>query len=159
MTAKDNEQLIHEFYQAFQRRDVEAMAACYHEQVHFSDPMFPNLHGHEAGQMWKSLLSGGTDLTLTYENVRADEKSGSARWIATYHFSLTGRKVVNVVDAAFEFQDGKIIRHTDTFSFSKWARMAFGWPGVLAGWTGSFQKKIRESVEKNFRAFVEKQGK
>ena len=40
--------LITEFYSAFQRLDAEAMAACYTEDVLFSDPAFGTLHGKDA---------------------------------------------------------------------------------------------------------------
>ena len=37
-----HEALIREFYGAFARRDAEAMARCYHAEVFFSDPVFPD---------------------------------------------------------------------------------------------------------------------
>ena len=42
-----NAALIERFYEAFQRRDVDAMAACYAPDVTFSDPVFVGLHGGE----------------------------------------------------------------------------------------------------------------
>jgi len=35
-----NAALIQRFYEAFQRSDAEAMAACYAPDVQFSDPVF-----------------------------------------------------------------------------------------------------------------------
>ena len=47
-----NAALIDRFYQAFARRDAATMAACYHADVVFSDPVFPELRGPELGREW-----------------------------------------------------------------------------------------------------------
>lgn len=86
------------------------MAACYHPEVHFSDPVFADLRGEEAGDMWRMLCGRATDLRIEFDEVTVDEDRGSAHWEAWYTFS-TGRKVHNVIDASFEFSDGLILRH------------------------------------------------
>jgi ketosteroid isomerase-like protein len=153
-----NEQLIHNFYSAFQRHDGVGMAACYHPEVVFSDPVFVDLHGSRAKSMWQMLCERGKDLTLTFSNVRADDQSGSAHWEATYTFSTTGRKVLNIIDATFEFRDGKIIKHTDTFDFWRWSRQALGMSGVLLGWSPFLQNTVRKTAIKGLDAFVAKRG-
>ena len=45
--------LIQTFYSAFARGDGDAMAACYAPDVTFEDPAFGELHGAEAGSMWR----------------------------------------------------------------------------------------------------------
>ncbi|MBK5229126.1 MAG: nuclear transport factor 2 family protein [Actinobacteria bacterium] len=127
MTA--NEGLIHRFYSAFQKQDAETMAGCYRPEVHFSDPVFTDLLGEEAGDMWRMLCSRATDLRIEFRDVTADEDRGSAHWEAWYTFS-TGRKVHNVIDASFEFSDGLILaprrrrasRPTDRGRSSRWGR-------------------------------------
>ena len=47
------------------------------------------------------------DVNPTY---RVDDRGGSAHWEAWYTFSATGRKVHNVVEANFEFADGRVLR-------------------------------------------------
>ncbi|MCB9298566.1 MAG: hypothetical protein H6559_36450 [Lewinellaceae bacterium] len=49
-------------------------------------------------------------------------------------------------EASFQFRDGKIIRHTDRFGFYRWARQAFGIPGLLLGWTGWFRARVRAAA-------------
>jgi len=49
--------LITRFYQAFQRLDADAMAACYTDDVVFSDPAFGELRGRDAGDMWRMLTA------------------------------------------------------------------------------------------------------
>lgn len=148
-----NAELISRFYQAFQRLDGEAMAACYAEDVRFSDPVFTDLHGSEAGDMWRMLASRAQNFSLTFSEVQADDQQGSARWVATYLFSQTGRTVVNHIQARFVFRDGKIIEHHDHFDLWRWARQALGMKGVLLGWAPPVQGAIRRQAGKGLAAF------
>ena len=138
-----NAQLIERFYQAFQRRDAAGMAACYHPEVRFSDPAFPDLKGAEAGAMWAMLLARGKDLDIQYRDIAADDHTGRAHWDARYTFSKTGRSVLNQIDASFRFRDGLIVEHRDDFSFARWSRQALGLPGLLLGHTGFLRRKVQ----------------
>jgi ketosteroid isomerase-like protein len=141
-----NETAIRDFYTAFQRRDAGAMAAHYHPDVHFSDPVFPDLRGARAAAMWRMLCERGVDLEIDFRDVWADGKRGRAHWDARYTYSGTGRKVLNRIDASFEFEGGKIVRHTDSFDLYRWARQALGPVGLLLGWTPLVQNKIRRTA-------------
>ncbi len=150
-----NEELIHAFYSAFQKRDGAAMAACYHPDVHFSDPVFPDLHGPRAGGMWRMLTSNkDSDLVLEFRDVEANDTTGKAHWDARYSFPPGGRKILNQIDATFEFKDGKIIRHVDRFDLWKWTRMALGASGYLLGWSPIVQNKVRKMAGGRLDAFM-----
>ncbi len=153
-----NAQLIHNFYSAFQKRDAETMAACYAPDVSFSDPVFPNLQGQEAGDMWRMLLSRSVDLDLVFDGVEADEQQGKAHWVATYTFSQTGRKVVNDIHARFVFRNGKIVRHTDQFDLWKWSRQALGAKGALLGWSPLVKNAIRKQAAKGLALYRQKKS-
>jgi ketosteroid isomerase-like protein len=143
-----NHELIEKFYSSFSAGDAEGMAGCYSDDIHFNDPAFGDLHGKDAMNMWRMLLRNSKgDLKITFSDVRADEKSGSANWIAVYTFSKTGRKVINKITANFEFQDGKIIRHSDHFDLWKWSRQALGLTGYLLGWSAFMKKKINSQTK------------
>ncbi len=139
-------QVIEQFYSAFARRDAEGMVACYHPQVVFNDPVFTALQGERAGAMWKMLVERGKDLAVTYRDVQSDGKTGRAHWEATYTFSQSGHKVHNVVEAHFTFRDGKIIAHTDSFNFYRWASQALGTTGRLLGWTPMVRAKVQKTA-------------
>src|SRR5689334_21678512 len=141
--------VIEKFYSAFQRKDWKVMQECYHPEIRFSDPVFTELKGDSARAMWHMLTNAGKDLTLTFKNVRSSGDTGSCDWEAFYSFSRTGRKVHNVIHASFEFKDGKIIRHKDSFDLWKWAGMALGTAGKLLGWTPMIQSKIRNTASHN----------
>ncbi|WP_409276608.1 nuclear transport factor 2 family protein [Pseudomonas defluvii] len=145
--------LITRFYQAFQRLDAEAMVACYSDDVLFSDPAFGILQGKDAGDMWRMLTTRAKDFSLTFDNVRSDERSGGAHWVATYLFNQTGRVVINDIQARFVFRDGKICEHHDNFEMWQWARQALGMKGLLLGWTPWLQGKVRTQALKGLRTF------
>jgi ketosteroid isomerase-like protein len=148
-----NSALITEFYQAFNRLDAEAMAACYTEDVVFSDPVFGELRGRQASDMWRMLTSRAKDFSLKFDNVRADDRTGGAHWVATYLFSQTGNTVINDIQARFVFRDGKICEHHDHFDLWRWSRQALGTKGLLLGWTPLVQNAIRAQAQKGLKAF------
>lgn len=145
--------LISRFYEAFNRLDAEAMAACYSDNVVFSDPVFGELRGRDASDMWRMLTSRAKDFSLRYDAVRADERTGGAHWVATYLFSQTGRTVINDIQARFVFRDGKICEHHDHFDLWRWSRQALGAKGTLLGWTPLVQNAIRAQAQKGLKAF------
>jgi ketosteroid isomerase-like protein len=152
-----NEALITRFYTAFQNGDSEAMAACYHPDIEFKDPVF-ELKGVHAGNMWRMLVGrGGGGLEITFRDVKANNLTGRAHWEARYPFSKSGRTVHNKIDAEFAFRDGLIVDHTDTFNFWKWTRMALGPMGFLMGWTSMVQNKVRSQAMGQLRKFEEAQ--
>jgi ketosteroid isomerase-like protein len=153
-----NQRLIERFYQAFKERDGRAMGACYHDQVHFSDPVFVDLHGEQARGMWRMLCERGKDLVVEASRIEANEERGIAHWDAFYTFSATGQKVHNVIDAEFRFQDGLIIDHRDRFDLYRWARQALGIKGLLLGWAPPVQNAVRKQAMKGLDAFLKKGG-
>lgn len=148
------EQLINRFYTCFQQKDWKGMQECYHHDVVFSDPVFKDLKGPEARAMWHMLALAGKDLTVSFANVKSDGASGSCNWEARYSFSMTGRKVHNVIHTTFEFAEGKIIRHRDSFNLWRWTSMALGMPGILLGWTPIIRSRIRNTARKNLKKFI-----
>lgn len=151
--AHPNAELITRFYQAFQRLDAETMAECYSPNVHFSDPVFPDLNGQEAADMWRMLASRAQQFSLTFDGVEADDLTGRANWVATYLFSQTGHMVENRIQARFLFADGKIIEHHDSFDLWRWARQALGAKGLLLGWLPAVQNAIRQQAAKGLAAY------
>lgn len=147
--------LITEFYAAFARQDSAGMAACYHEDVEFHDPVFGTLRGIQAKAMWQMLLERSKgSLKIVFSDVRASGSTGSAHWEAFYPFSKTGRNVHNVIDATFEFKDGKIIRHRDHFDLYRWSRQAFGLSGTLLGFTPFFKNKVRKIAQDTLKTYL-----
>ncbi len=130
------------------------MQACYHHEVEFSDPAFTHLKGKEAKAMWHMLATNARDFSLVFNQVQADEHKGSCHWEAAYTFSRTGKRVLNKIDASFEFKDGLIYRHTDRFDFWKWTQMALGTSGLLLGWTSFLQNKVRATAMDGLKKFM-----
>ena len=151
-----NAQLLDSFYRAFARLDADAMVACYAEDVHFSDPVCPDLRGPAAGAMWRMLCGRAADLQIVHDGVEADDASGRAHWVARYTFSSTGRPVVNDIQATFQFRGGRIVRHQDQFDLWKWTRQALGPTGVFLGWTPAVQNKVRGQAAAGLEKFMKR---
>lgn len=152
----DPRELIERFYAAFAKRDAEAMIACYHPQVRFSDSVFVDLDARETAGMWRMLCERAQDFSLEASNIQASGERGSAHWEARYLFSATGRRVHNVIDAEFRFAEGKIIEHRDSFDFYRWSRQALGLPGLLLGWTPMLRNKVRAQARKGLAIYLER---
>jgi ketosteroid isomerase-like protein len=161
-TMHPNQQLIQNFYEAFQQLDAVAMQRCYHKDIRFSDPAFPALNGPAAGAMWgmltETLKKGNGGWQLEFSQVQANDTHGSAHWEAHYTLTSTGNQVHNKIDARFRFQDGKIIEHVDSFDFYRWARMGFGFRGALLGWLPFFRKKVQATVNSLLMKYMERNG-
>jgi ketosteroid isomerase-like protein len=153
-----NAALIHRFYDSFAALDAEGMKACYHPDIVFSDPAFGELRGPQAGAMWAMLCARARDLEVSASDIEADDTRGRAHWDARYTFGQTGRKVLNRIDAEFEFRDGLIVRHTDTFNFYAWARQALGPAGLMLGWTPVMQNKVRDTARRGLARHMQESG-
>lgn len=150
------EDIVKNFYTAFQGKNADDMTSLYHKDILFQDPVFQKLSGIEAKAMWMMLLDRGEDLRISFSEIRLEGDRGEARWEAWYTFSKTGRLVHNKVKAGFRFQDDKIIEHRDQFSLWRWSRQAFGWQGLLLGWTPFMQKKIRQESRKALQLYMKR---
>lgn len=151
-----NEKTLIKFYSAFANADASTMCECYHSKIVFRDPIFGLLKDNNVCQMWKMLIKKSKgNIKIELSNVKVDEHIGSAQWVATYNFSKTNRKVVNVISAQFHFKDGLIKKHTDDFDIWNWSKQAFGITGSLFGWTGFFQKKIQKQARLSLKKYIE----
>jgi ketosteroid isomerase-like protein len=148
-----NEQALRDFYAAFDRRDGEAMAGLYAPDATFDDPAFPGLRDGEPADMWRMLTSRSTDLRVELVECTADDRTGRARWVATYTFGQTGRRVVNHVRSTFAFRDGRVVSQRDDFGFWRWSRQSLGLPGLLLGWTPLLRGKVQGTARSGLDAF------
>jgi ketosteroid isomerase-like protein len=154
----EHAELLNRFYMSFSAKKADEMCACYHPEVRFSDPVFPDLRGARAGAMWQMLCHRGKDLKLSFGEVEAEDAVGSAHWEAWYTFSGTGKHVHNVIDASFRFQDGLIIEHRDVFDLTAWCKQALGIPGMLFGGTGFLQGKVKAKADQGLDDWIAKRG-
>ena len=139
MASRLSKATIESFYAAFARLDGDTMQACYAPSAHFEDEVF-TLDGVRADRRHVAhAVRGDEGQARGRAHWKLDVSQvtdRSAHWEAHYLFSATGRKVLNRIDAEFEFDaDGLIVRHRDRFDFWAWSRQALGLPGLLLGWT------------------------
>ncbi len=149
-----NQELVTSFYQSFQKKDYKAMQNCYADAAVFNDEVFVNLTANEVKAMWE-MFCIKSNTHLDFFNIRADEKSGTAEWTATYTFSKTNRKVINHIKANFTFSNGRIVTHTDHFNFYRWACQALGVAGIILGWTSLIKNRVRKEGRKNLMEYMD----
>lgn len=141
------------FYSAMNNRDAATMNALYAPDATFSDPVFPQLAGAEIQTMWSMLMRGAQNFSVRHEILDCDGSRAHVKWVATYTFSQTGRRVVNAVETRMTFANGKIITQVDDFDFYLWTRQALGWPGLLFGWTTWFQRTLQRKTRAKIARF------
>lgn len=151
-----NTKLLHDFYLAFQDKNHSGMQACYAEDAHFSDPVFQNLNTLQVRKMWEMLVTRGKDLQIVFSDIEADDQKGKAHWVATYTFSQTGKKVVNDINATFEFENGRIKKHRDDFDFAHWCKQALGLKGKILGSTAFMQNQVKKGAMTSLDRYIEK---
>ncbi len=152
-----NEQTIRDFYQHFAQKDHQKMSEAYADNAVFLDEMFTLEGIKEVAGMWQMLCQAASeDFRVVCTKAQANDTEGSAEWEAFYTFSVTGRKIHNRLKAKFQFENGKIKFHQDTFSFWKWASQAFGLMGFLLGGTSFFKKKVRTQINERLKKFIHK---
>jgi hypothetical protein len=144
---------INKCYTAFCNLDVETMVNQYHKDIVFEDPAFGKLEGEYAKNMWRMLCQNAKDIKVDYTDVFFNDNLGRAHWEAIYPFSQKGRTVHNIVTAKFEFKDGLIIKHTDSFNLHEWAKQALGFKGFLLDGTGFFKKKLNQQTNQLLAKF------
>ena len=151
---ESNREVIEKFYLAFKNKNIVEMQNCYADTAIFSDPIFHNLNAEQVRAMWEMLIKSGKDMRLEIVDIQGTDEGGMAEWTAYYTFSATGNKVVNHVKASFLIANGKIIKHTDSFSFYKWARQALGIAGILLGWSSFLRNKVAKKARNNLDLYM-----
>ena len=151
-----NEELIAQFYTAFQNKDFKTMQKYYNDNATFSDEAFKNLDASQVRAMWEMLISRGKDLVVNYTNIQSTSNGATAEWVANYTFSKTGRKVENRIKATFVIENGKIVQHLDQFDFHKWTSQALGTMGLLLGWTTFLRNKVSQTAMGGLADFMKK---
>ena len=149
---------IEKFYAAFAKLDGETMQSCYAPNAHFEDEVFTLDGPRQIGGMWRMLCEATKAKGLPHWKLEVSQiTERSAHWDAHYLFSATGRKVLNRIDASFEFDaGGLIVKHRDRFDFWAWSRQALGTPGVLLGWSPFLRNKVRAQAAGNLKRFLDK---
>lgn len=51
----DNKELIIKIYKSFSTGNIKSMIECYHKEIVFQDPVFGELKGDDAKNMWRML--------------------------------------------------------------------------------------------------------
>ena len=143
---------ITRLYDALNRHDGPAAAACYTDDAVFEDPAFGRLTDGAVRDMWQMLCERSHDLAVTLIDHAAEGSTGSAHWSAAYTFE-TGRSVINDIHATFEFRDGLIAVQVDSFDLRRWGAQALGRRGSVMGRTPLLSYAVRKKARGSLDAY------
>jgi ketosteroid isomerase-like protein len=152
--AEADRALLDRLYGAFQQKDGATMAACYHADAEFSDPVFVGLRGAEVGGMWRMLCERAKDFALDYDIRQAAGGRGVVAWQARYLFSATGRPVVNRIVSTLELDGGLVRRQRDDFDLRRWAVQALGWKGNLVATLPPLRAALRGKAKQGLADYL-----
>jgi ketosteroid isomerase-like protein len=144
--------IISRLYDALNRHDGAAAAACYTDDAVFEDPAFGRLIDGAVKNMWQMLCERSHDLEVTLLDHSADGATGSAHWSAAYTFE-TGRSVINDIQATFRFRDGLIAEQVDSFDLRSWGGQALGRRGSVMGRTPLLRYAVRKKARGSLDAY------
>ena len=114
--------VVRRFYDAFEAHDSAAMANLYAGDVKFKDAIFSFTDKPGVVGMWQKIFKADPNAKLKFTVDKVDGDVVIGKWIADYH--LGKRPVHNEVSTTMRVKDGKIVEHTDDFSWKKWAPQA-----------------------------------
>lgn len=114
--------VVSQFYEAFARKDVEAMGKLYAPNVKFKDALFQFGDAASTTKMWRKLFSLDPNAKLQFklDSVQGDVVKG--HWVGDY--TVSGRPVHNETPTTLRVVDGKIVEHHDDWSWDRWAPQA-----------------------------------
>jgi SnoaL-like domain len=124
-----NAVLLQRLFSSLNQHDHEAMAACYHSQSTFTDIAFDLRGRQQIHAMWHMICQPDdhtSDIRAMFHVIHADDRSGWVNLIDDYTFSSTRRKVTNVIDSHFTFEESLIVEQHDFCDPRAWAAMALG---------------------------------
>ena len=152
-----NARLIEALYIGIQNRDPKAIIACYADDALFEDIAFRLRGKNRILEMWQFVCHGQPQVTIAFDSISAEAKTGSGRWMASYMFGRTatnpGRQVDNTLSSAFIFRDGLIVEHHDLCHVMAWAVQAIIFPfSLLVGWIAPLRRSL---AARRLKKFVE----
>jgi predicted SnoaL-like aldol condensation-catalyzing enzyme len=150
MMTHANTILLDRLFTSLDGHDHAAMAGCYGTAAKFSDIAFCLEGRKQIHAMWHMICEG--DIRAKFHIVDADNHSAQVNVTDDYTFSSTGRKVHNVIQSRFRFQDGVIIEHQDSCDARAWAAMALG--GASGWFAGRFHLLRSKKAHEKLDAFV-----
>jgi len=151
----ENIEILQDFYKAYEKRNLHEISKFYHSDVEFYDHAFGILNKNELISMWSMLFNKAfKDLSIEVSNIKIENNKGFAHIECDYIYTITGRKVRNIIDTTIEFKNNKRIKQTDIFNLKDWAKQSLGWKeGLLAG-TSYFKRKLQNQTRKALNNYI-----
>lgn len=144
--------LTERLFSALQRREPEAIAACYEANAIFRAPILGDVLAHNLGPLWRAVFSSTRENALAYTIVDVGLISARVEGVASYVLVFSDRAVTTKFVATLRIRDLRIVYHEDNFDPWLWAQMAYGTRGLALGWSKAWQRRMRGQIRADLRA-------
>lgn len=153
-----NKDVVEGFFNALSRLDYTGMNSLYAPHIIYSDPLFGILEGSDVMDRWTMTCKNAKDATLHFYNItELDHEYLTCEWDIKYYSGSQATTINQHVKSYMRVANGKIIEHSDAYKLSQWIGKAFGLKGKLLGWTGYFQRKVKQLYAKRLHNFTNAQ--
>lgn len=140
-------EILQNYYDVFQNLELDKMSNYYHSDVEFYDHAFGTLNKDELMAMWSMLFHKAfKSLTIEVSNIKVVDNIGFAHVECYYTYSLTNRKVHNIIDTTIKFKEDKIIKQIDIFNLKRWAEQSLGWKQSVFAGTTFFKNRLQKQT-------------
>jgi hypothetical protein len=152
-----NEQLVRDFFLAYQQHSYPRMHALLSREVHFSDFAF-DIEGHRVFAMWQWFCLPDKNRAPVsvpwFGDIGADGDGITARYRVAYTYGAARRPVDYEIRSRFLIRDQLIIDHHDEGDIRAWSRQAIGELPSRFSRTPLFNWFIRHQAQKKLDAFI-----
>lgn len=152
-----HDEIVREFFSAYQMHDYGRMSNLLSPNVHFSDFAF-DIEGRDVFAMWQLFClpgegRGPVDVRW-FRNIHTKGDTVTAEYRVAYTYGENRRPVDYTISARFALANGKIAEHHDSASIQIWAWQALGPLPALISWTPFLRAKVKEEARKKLDAFI-----
>lgn len=141
-------QIVKEFYKALSKGDYQKVNSLYHDDAKYRDEIF-DLRGKEINALWYTATRPEMNLIAHCKSLKVDGDRVTTDWNISYTIDTLNRKVELDETGVFQFQDGKIINHKDSYDFWSWCAQSLGFIGKALGWSQWLKNRVRNQAKKS----------
>ena len=100
------------FCDAIERRDAEALGACYSEEVEYADALFIALQGSLVTARWAMVFRRVPGLAVSIQGARVDAGDAVVRWDMSFP-QPRGGAIRHFMRSELRIEGGRVVRHED----------------------------------------------
>lgn len=147
-------QVLLDYSNSFEKRNIKAMTACYTSDVIYFDPLFGYLDGEQVTAMWQLRLSDLDQFAIALEKI-ADEGDGYYKMKYSISYRKKDNRPVSMnVQVFFKLDQNRIVEQSEAFSVHALLKQERGMIGHLMGWNRMMQQARKNKARKELLKYL-----